>query len=180
MFPPDDDSPDDDAALFREAIGPVRELAPGELPPPRPRPKPRARQFERDEVDALRQSRDAPFDLANPDIGDRLEFRRPNVGPAILRRLKRGQYAVEDEIDLHGATAEGALELLRRFLHEAHDEGHRCLRIVHGKGLRSRDGVPVLKAVTDRFLRHNGDVLAFASAPEAGGGSGAVLVLLRR
>ena len=114
MFPPDDDSPDDDATLFREAIGPVRELPPGELPPLRPRPKPRARQFERDEVEALRQSRDAPFDLANPDIGDRLEFRRPNVGPAILRRLKRGQYAVEDEIDLHGATAEGALELLRR------------------------------------------------------------------
>ena len=170
---------EDDAALFRSAVGPVRAQAEMPLPPERQKPKPRARQFHRDEAAALRQSRESPFAIADLDIGELLEFRRPNVGPAILRRLKRGQYAIEDEIDLHGSTAAEAGVLLRQFLHEARDGDHRCVRIVHGKGLRSADGVPVLKGVTEQLLRHHDAVLAFASQRDAAGGSGSLLVLLR-
>ena len=98
----------------------------------------------------------------------------------MLRRLGRGQYAAEDELDLHGAHSRAAEQLLRDFLRDALDAGVACVRIVHGKGLRSRATGPVLKALTDRLLRRRDDVIAFASARPALGGTGAVVVLLKR
>ena len=93
--------------------------------------------------------------------------------PRLLQRLRRGQFAVQDELDLHGATATQAATLLREFLAVV-------VRIVHGKGRQSDAGAPVLKNATDRLLRQRADVLAFHSAPPAQGGTGAVLVLLAR
>jgi len=169
----------DDAALFRQAIGPVREIQSEEPAVSRPRPKPRARQFELDEAKALEVSRNAPFSVQGVDAAELLEYRRPHITPGILKKLKRGQFAVEDELDLHGMNSREAQASITRFLHEARDAHHRCVRIIHGKGLRSESG-PVLKRLTDQVLRHAGDVLAFASARNHEGGSGAVLVLLRR
>ena len=94
-----------------------------------------------------------------------------------LKQLRRGEFSIQDEIDLHNLRASDAETLLKRFLNEARSGMHRCVRIVHGKGLRS-EGAPVLKMLVDRVLRQRGDVLAFASAPPNQGGSGAVLVLL--
>ena len=171
----------DDIALFHEAIGPVRRLVEPAAEPPRadlPPPRPRSR--EADEALALHQSRFEPFSASPLGPGDALEYLREGHSPRFLRRLKRGQYAVRDEIDLHRMTQAQAESALREFLAEARRDGHGCVRIVHGKGLRSGDAGPVLKALVDRMLRLRSDVLAFASAPTPGGGCGAVLVLLVR
>jgi DNA-nicking Smr family endonuclease len=96
-----------------------------------------------------------------------------------LRRLKRGHFSIADEIDLHQMTTEVARAAIKSFLNECQRAGKLCVRIIHGKGLRSRAQGPVLKRLTDGLLRQRGDVLAFASAPPAEGGTGAVIVLLR-
>jgi len=169
---------DDDAALFRAAIGPVRELTPRPPPPSAPPPRALTRMAEQDEREAWsefqRLLHGTPL-----EAGDRLHYRRDEVPEHIVQRLARGQYAVQDELDLHHASAAHAGALLREFLHGANRNGHRCVRIIHGKGLRSDSGTPVLKTLLDRLLRRRSDVLAFHSAPAAQGGTGAVLVLLK-
>jgi DNA-nicking Smr family endonuclease len=171
---PQDISPED-AELFRDAIGEVRRIeAPPQVPAPPP-PPPRARRFEQDEVEALRESQRAG---EIPLEGDELlAFRRDHVSERTLRRLKRGEFATQDEIDLHHLRAQDAESLLKQFLNEARAGSRQCVRIIHGKGLRS-EGAPVLKMLVDRLLRQRGDVLAFASAPAGQGGAGAVLALL--
>lgn len=170
---------EDDAALFRSAIGRVREL-PASPPPPR-KPPPRAvpRMAARDDAQALGEFRRA-LAVDTLEAGDALGYRRDEVPGRILQRLRRGLYAVQDELDLHATDAVRAEALLRGFLAEARHAGHGCVRIVHGKGLHSDSGVPVLKNLVDRMLRQRADVLAFHSAPAAQGGNGAVLVLLKR
>lgn len=167
----------DDVALFRDAVGPVRAL-PAQAPPPaKPRPKASARMARRDDDEA----RSEFARLLSADViesGDALSYRRDSVPPRVLRRLGRGQYAAEEELDLHGAHSRAAEQLLRDFLREALDAGVACVRIVHGKGSGSGTGIPVLKNLVDRVLRQRADVLAFHSAPAAQGGTGAVLVLL--
>ncbi|MGY0504579.1 Smr/MutS family protein [Luteimonas sp. e5] len=169
--------PDDDAALFREAIGPVRELPARAPPPQRPRPKPRAAMAERDDA-LVREEFRLALDAQLLGAGDALRHRRDDVPPPVLKRLARGEFAAGDELDLHGADARSAERWLREFLREAREQGTACVRIIHGKGRFSADGVPVLKNLVDRVLRQRRDVLAFHSAPAAQGGTGAVLVLL--
>ncbi len=111
--------------------------------------------------------------------GDSLRYRRDEVPPRVLKRLARGEYAARDELDLHGLDARTAEALLREFLRHARDEGSACVRIIHGKGRYSSEGVPILKNLVDRLLRQRADVLAFHSAPAAQGGTGTVLVLLK-
>lgn len=167
---------DDDAALFREAIGEVRRLP--EVPAPaRPRPAPRARKRAEDEFDALQELRTTP--MASFDAAEALAWRRDEVPPDVLARLRRGEFAAQGELDLHRSDVAQAERLLRTFLHEARGNRARCVLVIHGKGLRSEDGVPVLKALVDRLLQRRDDVLAYASPPPALGGTGAVLVLLR-
>jgi len=173
---------DDDPALFRDAIGPVRRLPAAPEPPARPKPRPRAAMAERDERDAhadFVRAMDEPL----LEAGDALAFRRDTVPAGTLQRLRRGEFAVQDEIDLHASGVRDAQALLRAFLAGARAAGHGCVRIIHGKGLHSTDafgrgGVPVLKNLVDRVLRQRADVLAFHSAPPRAGGTGAVLVLL--
>ena len=167
----------DDAALFREAIGPVRPIEIPDTALARPKPRPSTRMARRDEAEALAEFR--RIATGAPLLpGDALSYRRDDVPPQVLQKLARGQYAAQDEIDLHHADVALAESVLRRFLNEARDHGAGCVRIVHGKGLHAPNGVPVLKNLVDRYLRHRGDVLAFHSAPPAQGGTGAVLVLL--
>ena len=171
--PPDDD----DAALFRSAIGRVRELPRVPAPPARPKPRPGTRMADLDDAEALGEFQRL-LDSAPLEAGDALRHRRDEVPPHVLRQLAQGRYAAQDELDLHHAGAAEAEALLRRFLQDARDADARCVRVVHGKGLNS-SGVPVLKNLVDRLLRQRGDVLAFHSAPAAQGGTGAVLVLLK-
>lgn len=173
---------DDDADLFRNAVGPVRPLPEQPLTPQAPRPRPRARMAERDEADARESFRHA---LHEPPLmpEDPLSYRSESLDMQNFRRLKRGELAAQEELDLHGADARTAELLVREFLNDARRHGLGCVRIVHGKGGRGADlldsgGAPVLKNLVDRMLRHRADVLGFHSAPAPQGGTGAVIVLL--
>jgi len=168
----------EDVSLFREAIGAVRPLAESAPAPAAPRPTPEARQRAADERAALRTSREDPFAAGVAGAAEELGYRRDEVPAKVLRRLGRGEYSVQDEVDLHHLRLDAAASLLSAFLADARRRRHLCVRVVHGKGLGSGDGGSVLKAMTDRLLRQRNDVLAFASAPPAQGGTGAVLVLL--
>ena len=173
---------DDDAALFRDAIGPVRALPERPAPPAPPKPRPRAAMAERDDA-AARSEFVRAMDEPLLEAGDALSFRRGDVPARTLQRLGRGEFAAQDELDLHLAGVREAETLLRAFIADARTAGHGCVRVVHGKGLHSTDdfgrgGVPVLKNLVDRLLRQRADVLAYHSAPPRAGGTGAVLVLL--
>lgn len=175
-----DDEDQDDSALFRAAIGNVKPLGDVPAPPAKPRPKPAARMAERDEMDARSEFQRGLDELAQLEAGDVLSYRRANLPARAFQRLKRGHFSVQDELDLHGATTTQAESLIRHFLAEAHDHEFGCVRIVHGKGLRSDRDAPVLKNLVDRILRQRADVLAFHSALPAQGGTGAVVVLLAK
>lgn len=170
---------DDDSRLFREAIGEVRPLIPVEPPPSIARPVPHPHMLEADEAAVPGELLDMSFDPAVLEVGEELSYLRDGYPPRLLRQLKRGQFSVQDDIDLHQMNAAAAQASIVLFLAEAKRRGLRCVRIVHGKGLRSRSAGPVLKGLTDRLLRRRDDVIAFASARPATGGTGAVVVLLK-
>ena len=168
--------PDDDSALFREAMKDVKPLKDGgRHRVHRPAPAPRPLQREADEAEVLREMMDGPL----IDVGEELSYCGPGVQDAAFRKLRRGQYHVGDELDLHGMRANEAKLAIIQFLARCLDRGIRCVRIVHGKGLRSKGEGPVLKQRLDGWLRNRNDVLAFCSAKREDGGTGAAYVLLR-
>jgi len=178
---PDHDDPDErdtNSRLFREAVRGVRPLTARSPLPRAPRVRPRARFTRADRAAVLRESLESPE--IDPELigGEALVFRRPHVQPGVLRKLRRGEYRVQREIDLHGLTVAEAKLALRQFLVSALEHQVRCVRIVHGKGLRSGHRGPVLKAAVSGVLRRTGAVLAFVSARQVDGGTGAVYVLL--
>jgi DNA-nicking Smr family endonuclease len=171
---------EEERALFRHAMRGVRRLDAGNRHASRPRrPKPRAR-FTRAERHAVLQESLGLLSPLEPvqESGDALLFRREGTSEQVFRRLRSAQYRVEAEIDLHGLSAVHAEAALRDFLAECLHHGAHVVRVIHGKGLRSGNRGPVLKQVANAFLRRVGAVLAFASAREVDGGSGALLVLL--
>jgi len=159
----------------------VRDVSPlkqPKRPPARERRRPRAASRRADEARVLADS--LTFDAHDLDVesGDELGFRRDGIPESVLRRLRRGVYAIRDEIDLHGMTQDEARAALGAFLAEAILHGHRCVRIIHGKGRGSGHRGPVLKSAVNRWLRRHGAVTAFCSARRADGGTGALYVLL--
>jgi DNA-nicking Smr family endonuclease len=176
----DGDDAISDSELFRRAMRDVRPLesAPRALPrPQRPRPRARFARAEREAV--LAESLHAPGPLIDSQPGDELIYRRPGVPETVLRRLRRGDYRVEAELDLHGLTAAASAVQLAQFLQYARNRRLVCVRVIHGKGLRSGQRGPVLKNTVNTLLRRADPVLAFASARPAAGGTGATLVLLQ-
>ena len=171
---------EDDSGLFREAVSDVRPLAQKERPPQPAKPRPRAR-FKRDEDnEVLRESMEADFDPREIHSQDNLRFHRQSVGKRTLRKLAKGSFAVQSELDLHGMTSEEAHVALKNFITDACLLGYTCVRIVHGKGLGSGERGPVLKRKVASLLRRWDPVLAFVSARQVDGGTGAVYVLLER
>lgn len=185
-MPPHSDSDDDASELFRSAIGPVRKLPEATPPPAAPKPRPRARMAELDEAEARHSFRHA-LDESLLEAADALSYRSDALPAHVFARLKRGEIAVQEELDLHGADSRSAEQLLRAFLNDARQHGVGCVGVIHGKGLHGggvegrpvdNRGAPVLKNLVDRMLRQRADVLGFHSAPAARGGTGAVVVLL--
>lgn len=175
-----DDKPDDEEELdFAEAMREVsRKPDPNRAPPHRPQLSGRALQREADERAVLDELLDQdPEHFA--DTGEGLLYRAPGLQESAFRRLRRGTYRIEAELDLHGMNSERARVALHRFLVESIAQGLRCVRVIHGKGLRSSHQGPVLKQRVDRWLRRTQQVLAFVSARPQHGGTGAVYVLLR-
>ncbi len=169
----------EDRDLFLEAIGSVRRIETDRHDARAPAPKPEPVQSRRDDAMVIEELlRPLPSSL-DPDAAEPLRYLKDGLAPRVLLKLGRGQYSVRDEIDLHQMTATVAKDAIARFLAECKARGHLCVKIIHGKGLRSKNDGPVLKALTDRLLRQRGDVLAFRSARWNDGGSGAVIVLLK-
>lgn len=173
----DDES--DDARLFREAIGHVRPLT-SEAPPPKPKPAPTPAQSESDEARVRDELLRHAIDPATIEVGDEIHYLKPGQPSKLLKQLRRGHFSVRAEIDLHEMTLAVARDAVRAFLDESIARREYCVRIVHGKGLRSRADGPVLKRMTATLLQRRRDVLAYASARPAQGGTGAVIVLLAR
>ena len=172
------DESDEAGRLFREAIGSVRPLkVPAEHADKPAQPAPEPTQFLLDEARVRDELLTHTFDPATIEVGDEINYLKSGQSPDLLKRLRRGQFSVRAEIDLHEMTRDVARGAIREFLEDSHRHGELCVRIVHGKGLRSKAHGPVLKQMTDALLRHRDDVLAFASAQ---GGTGAVIVLLQR
>ncbi len=172
--------------LFELAMTGVRPLDPGPgIVAPRP-PRGAPETFWHPDLEAVDQLRalvsgDAPFDLSDTD--EFIEGRVAGLDPGIVRKLRRGEFAVQGHVDLHGLTRDEAKRAIESFLRASRNAGKRCVLVVHGRGLHSKDQLPVLKEAlrtwlsTARFARH---VLAFATARPADGGAGAIYVLLRR
>jgi len=166
--------------LFARSVGwvhplPDRQLA--ELDLPRPSPLPRQR--EADERAALAESLSDEVNLESLLLtDDGLSFRRPGIGQDVVTRLRRGHWALQGQIDLHGYNRDEARLMLADWLRECHRRGMRCLRVVHGKGHGSPGKQPVLKAKVQRWLAQREEVIAFAQASGPQGGAGALVVLL--
>jgi DNA-nicking Smr family endonuclease len=180
--PPHKPKPQPDGALlFRRAVADVVPLPPSnraELE--RPRPGPHARQRQADERQVLVDALADPWDWeAAVATGEELYFARPGVPAAAMRKLRRGGWVIRGEIDLHGLTGDEARVALAAFLNRCMREDRRCVRIIHGKGLGSKNRLPVLKNKVRHWLTQREDVLAFCQARAVDGGSGAVIVLLK-
>ena len=166
--------------LFTRAVGAVQALpdarkAQLKLAPPAPV----AVQQRRDEQAVLRETLSDEFDVGTLlEADEQLSYRRPGIGPDVTRRLRRGEWSIQRELDLHGLRTEEAREALGQFVRDAQRAGVRCVRVVHGKGLGSPGKTPVLKAKVHGWLIQKKEVLAFVQAKPLEGGAGALLVLL--
>lgn len=167
--------------LFAATVGPVQPLRPtGRARHARARPAPEPRQRQRDEREALRESLSDEFNVDTLlETDETLSFRRPDIGLDVVRKLRRGEWAIQAQIDLHGLRRDAARVQLNAFIREASEHGLRCVRVVHGKGLGSPGREPVLKARVRSWLVQKNEVLAFVQARPAEGGSGALVVLLK-
>ncbi len=166
--------------LFALAVGAVQPLPDRKHARlPKTPVEPVARQFQQDERAALRDSLSDGFDVSTLlDTDDTLSFRRPGIGPDVTRKLRKGDWTIQREIDLHGLRSDEARVALAEFIREAHRQGLRCVRVVHGKGLGSPGKTPVLKNKVHSWLVQKSQVLAFVQAKPAEGGAGALVVLL--
>ncbi len=169
---------DDDARLFREAVRDVKPITTERPEPKARRPAPRARFTRADRHAVLKESLSGATDDPTLAAGDELVFHRAGLQSPVLRKLRRGQYRVQAELDLHGLNVAEAKQALRDFLVEALRRQIRCVRIIHGKGLRSGHRGPVLKSAVSGVLRRTAAVIAYVSARPVDGGTGAVYVLL--
>ncbi|MDD2864920.1 MAG: Smr/MutS family protein [Methylococcales bacterium] len=170
----------DDFDLFRQTVGKVQAVKQDKVPlheqirpKPKPYPKPVAVNF-----DAHLSSRN-PEDIETVGIYDSMNFLSAGLQNSVLKKLRKGFFGIDAEIDLHGLNAHEAKRQLLHFLHHSVEEGCRCVHIVHGKGYRSLDNLPVIKNELNRLLRQHKDVQAFCSASPKEGGTGALFVLLR-
>lgn len=171
---------DDDNDLFRKAVSGAKPLcAEDRVDEATKKPRPKARFSRADERAALQESLEADIDDLQSQSGDGLRFHRPHVGKRTLRKLSRGGFSVQAEIDLHGMTVAEAKPRLTDFIDGCVRDGKLCVRVVHGKGLGSGGRGPVLKQKVDRWLRRWDSVLAFVSTRQVDGGTGAIYVLLR-
>ena len=177
------DNPEDNASgseLFRAAIGEVKSVSRDHHVHEKKKPSAKPRQLFQDEQNVMDDLLSHDFFSEDVQAEEQLEYARSGIQFKTLRKLRRGEYRREAEIDLHGLTAEAARKQLTRFLHDAKKNRWRCISIIHGKGYVSVGNEPVLKSRINTWLRHYGDVQAFCSAIPRDGGSGAVYVLLKR
>ncbi|MGB4347383.1 MAG: Smr/MutS family protein [Burkholderiaceae bacterium] len=170
-----------EANIFRASIGEIKPLsvAPRQTPA-LPLPPPVARQRIADEEAALQASLSDDFSIETLLESDQeLSYARSGIGADVVKKLRRGEWVTQDQLDLHGLRTDEAREAVALFLRNATRRGLRCVRIIHGKGLGSVNKEPVLKNKVRNWLVQKEEVMAFCQARAADGGSGALMVLLR-
>ena len=173
--------PENGAALFRDAVRDATPLessarvgSKSESPPPVPV------QSLLDGHDALVESLAGALSWDQSiETGEDPSYLRTGLARDVLRKLRRGHWVVQNIVDLHGLNRQEARSLLAEFLGGCLKRGLRCVRVIHGKGVRSPGREPVLKGKVQRWLAQRDEVLAFCEAPKNQGGSGALLVLLK-
>jgi DNA-nicking Smr family endonuclease len=170
-----------EANLFKHSIGTVAPLRASEKAVHRPtQPEPIARQHIADEQAALAQSLSDEFSIETLlETDEGLSYARTGIGQETVRKLRRGHWVTQGQLDLHGLRTDEAREALAEFLRNANRRGLRCVRVIHGKGLGSVNREPVLKKKVRNWLVQKEEVLAFCQARAADGGAGAVMVLLK-
>jgi DNA-nicking Smr family endonuclease len=166
--------------LFTRAVGKVQPLqAPERVILPQPKAVPQFTQRQLDDQAALQESLSDEFDVSTLlDVDDQMSFRRPGIGTDVTRKLRKGEWSLQGQLDLHGLRSDEARNALAQFIREAKSMGWRCVRVVHGKGLGSPGKEPVLKSKVQRWLVQKNEVLAFVQAKPSDGGAGALVVLL--
>lgn len=171
---------DRERRLFEVSVGAVTPLVmPARAPQRSEPPPPEPRQRQADERAALHEAWSDDIDVQTLlETDDSLSFKRRHLGPDVLRRLRRGDWAIQAEVDLHGLTRDAARLQLGHFLRASRRAGARCVRVVHGKGNGSPGRVPVLKTRVRAWLVQTQAVLAFVQARASDGGHGALVVLL--
>jgi DNA-nicking Smr family endonuclease len=171
----------DEGEVFREAVRDVRPIAPANrVEPFRELPAPHPAKRLADEQAVLDELAHLAFDgsLDDIEIDEDGAFLRPGLPRDILRKLRRTHWVIQEDLDLHGLTGDEAALATAQFLADCVRSGARCVRIVHGKGLRSKGREPVLKRRIRSMLARRSEVLAFVEPRAVQGGSGAVVVLL--
>ena len=174
------DKDEDDVSLFQEAVKGARPVTTNRVSHAPKKPKPIPRQLIRDEKQALIDSLSDHYIPAHElESGEELLYLREGQSPMVLSKLRRGHWVVQAHIDLHGLFSDEARLVVSEFIADCKKRGLRCVRIVHGKGLGSKNREPVLKHKLRNWLMQKDEVIAYAQARANDGGSGAVIVLLK-
>jgi len=173
-------SDNDDLSLFRQTLNDVKPVKQDKIAPNKKSVKPVPRQRHLDDLQVRSDMLSRTYDMAELETGEELVYLKPGVQQSVLRKLRRGQYSIGAELDLHGLTSIEARREVSLFLQECCYQDIHCVRIIHGKGYGSKDKQPILKHKLNNWLRQYDVVLAFSSARSFDGGTGAVYVLLKR
>lgn len=181
---PFEKNPSSEASVFRAAVRDVKPLM--QLPQATGLTSPKARPRRRKPTATALENLDDIMPLISTESSESTasdagapSFQRAGVRSQVMRRLRRGLYPTDDELDLHGLNQAAARDQLADFISRSRDVGYRCVRIIHGKGYRSGARGPVLKTAVNLWLRRHTDVMAFTFARAIDGGTGALYVLLR-
>ncbi|MDE3022376.1 MAG: Smr/MutS family protein [Pseudomonadota bacterium] len=172
---------DSSIELFRKAIAGTRQLRnTGKLHTKRDLPLPIPSQSIADEHQALADTLSDYLPSIDMDKDEDAPYVRKGIPAQTLRKMRNGQLVVEAELDLHGLNKDRAREQLVHFLDWSRLRKLRLVRIIHGKGLGSPNREPVLKQRVRAWLIQRDEVLAYCRARPADGGSGALIVLLKK
>ena len=173
--------PGEEAELLRSELADVVPLTPhGRILPAPPFIPPLPLSLLRDERQVIHESLHDPIRWdEDTETGEETSYVRPGITRQILRRLRHGDWVAQAELDLHGLTRVEAKRELADFLFQCKRRGARWVRIIHGKGLGSKNREPVLKLHVRHWLMQREEVLAYVQARPADGGGGAVMVLLK-
>lgn len=174
---------EEDSALFRREVGSVRPLRHDKITLRRLPAKPVKSISHQPWIEQRSLAHDMlsdDMDVGTLETSDEMLFVRPGMQHGLLRKLRRGQFSISGQLDLHGFTIPEARQALAGFLHSSQARGAQCVVIIHGKGYGSQHKQPILKNKVNSWLQQHSEVLAFCSAQPADGGTGAVYVLLRR
>jgi len=167
------------SSLFKDTLNGVKPLEQNRVAPYRAPKSTQALQRQADDRRVMQELLEESDELVSFHSGDELKFLRDGYPPRLIKRLRRGDFSVQDELDLHGLIASEAKQETHYFINQCAKDRISAVRIIHGKGLNSRDKKPVIKNLLIGWLKKNQHVVAACSTPSNDGGTGAVYVLLK-